>query len=273
MRSLITDLDLADEIAFEPEPGPFTVVCEGLGLSERENLAWRAVSAVTPRLEGWRIRVCKRIPLQAGLGGGSADAAAVLRGLARIHEQGGKPISIDELQTAAAGLGSDVPACLIDGLKEVGGTGESVRPIPAPAPLWGVLLLQPTVRVATAHAYRLIDEARKRSGGGDFLREPRREGQTETVEALAAAYAGHDFERACALLHNDFQPVIESAFAEIAAARERLTNCDAAAALLCGSGSCVAGLFASTDAAERARALLALRPGEWMAVSRFVDGA
>jgi len=261
VRSVIADLRLADDIGFEPIHGAFAVRCEGVDVAERRNLAWRAAMALRPELRDWRVRVRKVVPIQAGLGGGSADAAAVLRGVARIMEADGVPIVDARLHMIAPLLGSDVSACLMPGLKIVEGTGERVTPFRAPAPGWGVLLLQPAARVTTADAYARFERGAKLApAAGD-------------LHALCAAFAAGDFERTCALLHNDFQAVVEAAFPQVAEARERLQAAGAAAAMLCGSGSCVAGLFESAAAAETGLAQLRVGAGEWAAVTGFADGA
>lgn len=264
IRSVMADLQLADDLEFRPSRGPFGVANDRLAVPERANLAWRAAMALRPELTGWNIFVRKRVPVQAGLGGGSADAAAALRGVARIMMQSGVSMVDARLFMIASQLGSDVAACLVPGLKIVRGTGERVEQIAAPAPPWGLLLLQPRSRVPTSHAYRMLDQSRS-SGTPQLGPDNSRE--------ICDAYTSGDLDRASALMHNDFQSVIEAAFADIREARERLLGAGAIAALLCGSGSCVAGFFNSRENAESARAALAVRPDGWTAVTAFADAA
>lgn len=263
VASVMADLLLADELVFEPRRGPLAVDCEGAEIATYENLAWRAAVALRPELRDWHILVRKRIPLQAGLGGGSADAAAVLRGVARIMECLGIPVVDARLRMIAPELGSDVAACLVSGLRIVAGTGELVTPIPSSAPPWGVLLLQPNARVPTADAYRLLDESRSATP----------EAHETHSQEICAAYAAHDFAQMCALMHNAFQSVIETAFPPVREARARLVSAGVGAALLCGSGSCVAGLFPTQAGADAALAALPKQNGEWTAVTGFGDGA
>ena len=89
VRSFVASLALGDDLWFEPHDGTFTVVCEGIDLPERENLVFRAGEALGVDSRGVLIRIEKRIPTEAGLGGGSADAAAALMGLARIARERG----------------------------------------------------------------------------------------------------------------------------------------------------------------------------------------
>jgi len=262
IRSLISDLSIADEIEVSEVEGDFSVECEGADIPERENLVWLAAMRLGVDLSGLRVRIRKQIPMQAGLGGGSADAATALRAITDRFAQRGVPIAEKKIREAVA-VGSDVPACLVPGLKIVEGTGDVVRPVAIPPPPWGVLLLRPADGVPTSEAYRLLDAARA-------------DGVPPSSEAdvleLCRAFALRDFARACALLHNDFQPVIEMLFPSVAQAGERLRKVGAAATILCGSGSCVAGFFQTRHAAAVARENLRIAEGEWVAPTGFANG-
>ncbi len=260
VRSVVADLVVGDEVTFQPSETGFSVTCDDPGIPQADNLAWRAAQALDFGLPPVHVHVRKVLPQQAGLGGGSADAAAVLRGLASIMADMGVTIPGAALLEAAARVGSDVAACLTPGLKLVEGSGQTVLPLPPVALPWGVLLLKPVAGMSTAHAYRLLDEAR-RSG---VARAPHRD---SAAADLCDALARGDFGRACALAHNDFQDVIEAALPEVAHARTRLRSAGAAATILCGSGSCVAGLFEDVYAAGRALALLRPNRGEWTAAT------
>jgi 4-diphosphocytidyl-2-C-methyl-D-erythritol kinase len=242
-------------------PGPFRFECEGAHIPEHENLAWKAAKLLGVDLSGLHVLLRKRIPLQAGLGGGSADAAAMLHLVADEARAQGHAVTDEMLVRFAASLGSDVAACLFRGFKMVEGAGERVRPLAMPAPSWGIVLLQPDVRVATSDAYRLLDETR----GVDV---PRPSG---ALDVLIAALGAGDFALACAHLHNDFEPVISAAFPAIAAAGSRLRDAGASETLLCGSGSCVAGFFESVDAAQRAHGRLQAGASEWCRVTTLAE--
>ena len=259
VRSFMGDLELADEVTIATADGDFHVECEGTAIPERENLAWLAATRLDVDLRGIRVRIRKYIPTQAGLGGGSADAAAVLRGLSDLLAKRGKPISDEKLREAAS-VGSDVPACLVRGFKVVEGTGDIVRAVKLAMPTWGMLLLRPPSGVPTAEAYRLIDAARPEGAPASSD-----SGILELIKAIEA----RDFNRACALFYNDFQPVIEMIFPAVAAARQRLKAVGAAATLLCGSGACVAGFFLTRAMAESALPALSLAPGEWATATGF----
>jgi 4-diphosphocytidyl-2-C-methyl-D-erythritol kinase len=268
IRSFVASLSLADLLTFRPHDGAFTVICDGLGVPEHENLAFRAAAALGAKADGIEIRIAKRIPVQAGLGGGSADAAAALAGLARIaRERGSTPISDADLVRAAASLGSDVPACLASGFKRISGTGEIVRPDPIASPTWGVALLRPAAGMPTASAYRLYDEWMTESRRGSDSIDLR-----DATEEIAACIRFGRFAEFCERMHNDFDPIVRRAQPEVVRAHDRLRVAGADVTLLCGSGTAVAGFFPSLTAAESAVARIELAPGEWKAAAGFAGG-
>ena len=125
---------------------------------DRENLAWKAAEAFYARIgkkpEGLEIFINKRIPLEAGLGGGSADAAAVLRALNRAYDS---PLSIPALCELGAQVGSDVPFCVMGGTALVEGKGELLTRLP-PAPEFFVVICKPDFSVSTPELYQALDE-------------------------------------------------------------------------------------------------------------------
>jgi 4-diphosphocytidyl-2-C-methyl-D-erythritol kinase len=258
--SAIVTLELADELAFAPARGGFSVSSPNAAIPERDNLVWRAAHelALTPPVA---VTIRKHIPVQAGLGGGSADAAEMLKALAESAAQAGHPISPDALSAAAARLGSDVPAALVPGLKIVSGAGERVTSYSCSAPPWGVVLLKPVTGSDTTRAYALLDERGPRP--------PLGEQHLSRARAVCAAFASQNFNDFLALLHNDFTDVVESALPAVAEVRRRLERSGARATTLCGSGSCVAGLFEDAARARDARASFEVGAGEFCAVTRF----
>jgi 4-diphosphocytidyl-2-C-methyl-D-erythritol kinase len=259
--SVIASLELADILEFSPAQA-FGVSCPGYDISESDNLVFRAARALDVPLPKTHITIRKQIPLQAGLGGGSADAAAALLGIAALALENGEVVSADTLRQAAANVGSDVPSALIPGLKIVAGTGEIVTPYPCRRPPeWGILLLKPKAGSDTARAYALLDEAQQTN-------QPD-EGSFERARAACAAFAAARFDRLAPLLHNDFSHVIEHAIPGVQSASERMADAGALHTLLCGSGSCVAGFFETVEAARAALGRLPLGDGEWSTVTRF----
>jgi 4-diphosphocytidyl-2-C-methyl-D-erythritol kinase len=234
LSSLFEPLALADPIEVtEQAPGePDEVVCRGV---EGENLAARALAAL--RARGWdgpplRVEIEKRIPVAAGLGGGSADAAAVLR-LARGE--------VGDLAGLAAEIGADVPSQLEPALALVGGAGERVERLPEPAP-HAVVLLPDGGGLGTGEVFAEAD----RLGIGRGAEE-----LAELAARLrAAAGAGASPLAYAELLANDLEPAARSLRPEIGAALEALRAAGAPLALLTGSGPTAFGLFGDLAAAR-----------------------
>jgi 4-diphosphocytidyl-2-C-methyl-D-erythritol kinase len=267
IRSLAGCLDLADQLDFEPGGG-FALACEGADIEERENLAFRAAAALGSNSENVRLRIRKHIPLQAGLGGASSDAAATLIGIARIAaERGSRQLAASELAAIAGSLGSDVPACLTTGFKTMRGTGDVVDPIRIAAPPWGIALLKPAAGMSTADAYLRFDA---RAEALDAPSAPLAERDVSAI--VASDIAAGRFADFCAHVRNEFDSVICDAMPVVARAHERLRAAGARATLLCGSGSTVAGFFPSQPEAQRALARIDLAPGEWLHQTAFYDG-
>jgi 4-diphosphocytidyl-2-C-methyl-D-erythritol kinase len=259
--SVTSELALADELTFSRATDGVHVSCTLPQLQEQDNLAWRAVQALGLALPPFSIAITKRIPSQAGLGGGSSDAAAALIGCEKICNEQGMAIASEQLARAALEVGSDVPSFLTRGLKIVSGVGEVVHPFTSAPPPWGIVLLQPSCGSLTARAYALLDEAGvPHDLGASAL---------EAAEKMCRAYREREFTLFLALLHNDFSVAIERAMPAIALARERLVQAGARATVLCGSGSCVAGFFESYGAAQLAQARVARKAGEWLATTSF----
>jgi 4-diphosphocytidyl-2-C-methyl-D-erythritol kinase len=265
LRTVMAELRLSDTLEFSPSLQGFAVTCDDPRISEMSNLARRAVEALGVDPPSTHVHVKKSIPLEAGLGGGSADAAAALLGVVHLLRGQGVTIGDEQVRQAAIRTGSDVPACTIAGLKLVEGSGDVVRPVAANPPTWGVLLLKPAVGVPTADAYRVLDESR---AGRTDISLP----TGADSEALCRAYAASDLGTARTLLRNDLQAPVESAFPPIADARRRLLRTGAAAVMLCGSGSTVAALFRSQAEAEHAERLLTRIAGDWTCATGFSDG-
>ena len=262
--SIVADLSIADEVLFAPAAHGFSVTIDDPTIAETDNLAYRAAKALNAPLPPMSVHIKKTVPSRAGLGGGSADAAAMLRGLASVAAETGLVFTADALLAAAKSTGADVAACLTPGVKIVEGSGDVVRAARLTAPPFGVLLLKPGVGVETAQGYRLLDQSRSKPPDLSASAQQRR--------SLLQALERGDFAGVCALAHNDFQGVIEAAYPPVLDARRRLSEAGAAAALLCGSGSCVAGLFPTVAAANTALERLDRNPSDWAAATGFADG-
>lgn len=233
IRSLFEPLSLADDI--DVDEGPRDLVdCPDV---EGENLAARALGALRER--GWdappvRLRIRKRIPIAGGLGGGSADAAAVLR----LAE--GEVAGIEEL---AQRLGADVVSQLRPAFALIGGAGERIEPLPAPAE-HAFVLLPEEQGLRTADVYAEADRLglSREPASLDALEQRLREAASLGVSPLDYAE----------LLINDLEPAASSLRPEIEASLQALRDAGAARALISGSGPTSFGLFADRGAAERA---------------------
>ena len=234
--SLFEPLALADLVTVEPAERD-EVLSPGVEGDPEQNLAARALAAL--RAAGWereplRIEVEKRIPVAAGLGGGSADAAAVLRLAAG---------AIADLPAIAAALGADVPSQLRPSLALVQGAGERVAPLPQPTP-HAAVLLPGGGGLSTAQVFAAAD----RLGLGREAAEL----EDLAVRLRAAAGAGASPLAYPELLVNDLEPAALSLRPEIGAALDRLRAAGAAEAILSGSGPTAVGLFADLAAARAA---------------------
>jgi 4-diphosphocytidyl-2-C-methyl-D-erythritol kinase len=254
--TVMQSISLADELALEHAPAGVEhdeVVCPGVEGAPGENLAARALAAFRATT-GWdapplRLRIAKRIPVAAGLGGGSADAAGALR-LARHASGLGDEALLRELGTA---LGADVPAQIAPGRWLAGGAGELLEALPNPNPeSFGLLVLPAAGGLSTAAVYAEADRLGL-ARSGDVLQE-RRRALRRALELSAPVPAEGE------LLENDLQRAAISLHPEIAAALSQARDAGAEIALVSGSGPTVLGLFPHANGlgrAERAAAGLA----------------
>jgi len=223
IRSVMVPLALADELAIEPA-ACFSFECDRGDLSDERNLAVRALRALQLDPPA-ALRLRKHVPSEAGLGGGSSDAAAVLRG---AMEGAFGPVPSHDWISVARALGSDVPFFLAGTGALVEGTGERVTAVGA-LPAWHALVLKPPAGVSTAVAYAELDKRERAI-------RPRSESVSlRMVEALQRA----DFDAVESLMQNDFQDVVAALVPEVRDALEALRAAGAGNALLAGSGSCV----------------------------------
>lgn len=242
--SVMQSISLADELVLSLDGGlQDEVVCPGV---EAENLALEAVSAFRAST-GWnalpvRLTIDKRVPVAAGLGGGSGDAAAALRLCARASGLGEETLLLD----IAAGLGADVPAQVVPGCVLASGVGERLRRLPDPSD-YGVLVLPLEPGLSTAEVYAEADRLGVARDPDDLAaRLAALSGGGTIGGAFARELIVNDLEPAARALH----PGIERALAEALAAGADLS-------IVSGSGPTVVGLFEGASGPERARAAAA----------------
>jgi 4-diphosphocytidyl-2-C-methyl-D-erythritol kinase len=226
IRSVMVPLGLADQLTIEPSTR-FSFTCDRDDLEDERNLALAALRALG-ELPPVRMKLYKRIPVAAGLGGGSSDAAAVLRG-AMEGAFGSRP-ERDWLRIARA-LGSDVPFFLSGTAALVEGTGERITPAGAMPP-WHVLVVKPPVAISTAAAYGRLGRAER----------PARARNSSVSLAVLKGLQGGDFAAVESQMQNDFHDLVAARTPEVATAIAALRAAGATNALLAGSGSCVFSL-------------------------------
>jgi 4-diphosphocytidyl-2-C-methyl-D-erythritol kinase len=239
VRSLMVPLELCDQIVITPNPGGFVFACDDPSLDSGDNLVLRALEAVAPPDRNLHIELLKCIPSQAGLGGGSSDAAAIL--LAALSGAFGPAADRDWL-ALARDLGSDVPFFLAETGALVEGTGERVTAVGA-LPPWHVVIVKPPIVVSTAAAYAALDA---------HPRPSRPRATSLSLRALEALQRG-DFAAVEACLSNDFHDIVAADKAQVADAIAALREAGATNALLAGSGSCV---FSLLDSSARCAAVV-----------------
>jgi 4-diphosphocytidyl-2-C-methyl-D-erythritol kinase len=238
--SVMQAVALWDEVEVTPAPEGFELDVSGGALpADESNLVLVAARELSRRARdhsGARFRLRKGIPVAAGLGGGSADGAAVLLALDRLW---GLRMPTMNLRSMAAEVGSDVPFCLDGGTQLALGRGERLTPVKVKGTLWWVLGID-AGGLSTAAVYKRYDEL----GGG----RPLDQGD---VAGLLAALADGDLERIGAGLVNDLEMAAFDLRPDLAQAKRRLREAGAVGALLGGSGATVLGLARDEDHAER----------------------
>lgn len=247
LRTVMQSVSLYDTVSAE-KSGEIFLSCEtpGLPLDEKNTAvkAARVFFSETGLSGGVRLRMEKRIPMQAGLGGGSADAAAVLHLLNRLYETG---FSVKELCRMGEKVGADVPFCVFGGTALAEGIGETLRRL-EPMPPCEIVIVRPETGVSTAEAYAEID------------RRERSELVPETTEAMLRALAGGSVREIGHTLFNAFDFV--SASDDRDAIKAKMCRMGALGVCMSGSGSAVFGLFGAGDPqAEECRRVLARQYG------------
>ncbi|HVL68909.1 MAG TPA: 4-(cytidine 5'-diphospho)-2-C-methyl-D-erythritol kinase [Vicinamibacterales bacterium] len=237
LRTVFQSIELHDVLTCVERPGPFALKSRSASIPlDESNLVWKAAAALWKALGragnpcDTQVTIEKNIPMEAGLGGGSADAAAALTAFARLW--GGAPMTL--LREVAAGIGSDVPFFLSGGTALGLGRGEEIYPL-VDLPVHWVVIVQPAFGVSTAEAYSWYDE--DRAAG---LKEPRE------LQVLPVPWPSR-----AAQMVNDLEPPVMRRHPEIAEIKAALKAGGAVAACMSGSGSAVFGLFRSRSAAAK----------------------
>ncbi len=244
--SVMQSIRLFDEVTLRPHPE----ICVQSDLTflpgDERNIAWRAARLFFDEIassEGVFIHLKKRIPVGGGLGGGSADAAAVLMGLNRMY---GFPVPFSRLLEIGLMCGADVPFCMTGGTCLAEGLGERLTPL-APMPHCHILLLRPRFPLSTKKIFSLVEM--------DKIKEH------PDTPAIVNALWCRDLDGVLSRMHNTLEAFVPRG--EIAEYKELLLKEGADAALMTGSGSVVYGIFRTRERAEAAGerfTALGLRP-------------
>jgi 4-diphosphocytidyl-2-C-methyl-D-erythritol kinase len=249
----VVTITTAEALSFTVD-GPFAAGLEGDSDSNLVVKAARAMAELAGRAPDVALHLTKNLPVASGIGGGSADAAACIRGLAQLWNV--DPASAEVL-AIAAGLGSDIPVCVAGRAAYIGGVGVDIAPAPELPPA-GVLLVNPGIALSTPSVYRA------RTGG--FSPENRFNTPPPDAAALAALLAerGNGLTEAAVSL----VPEIDAVLKAIAA----LPGC--LLSRMSGSGATCFGIFGSAEAAATAASVLAPAHARWwIAPGRLVQDA
>lgn len=237
VEMILQEVALADRLTLElRSDGKISVTSDLPALPVNEdNLAWRAAESFFRRLgrnEGVNIHIEKRIPVGAGMAGGSADAAGVLKGLNAMF---GQPFTREKLMEMGIGLGADVPFCVLGGCALAQGVGEILTPLPMP-PALKCVIAKPEPMVSTRWVYENLDYTKK----------------TENLNVLAVAEGirNGDLSAVCRNAANILENVTIPAYPVVGWLKQGLAEAGAVLTLMSGSGSAVFGLFRNSEEAE-----------------------
>ena len=231
IASVLQSISLADELEIERTGGGFELLFEPEGVEVgplEENTvykAWALLWEVSGHELPVRMRLHKKIPAGAGLGGGSADAAAVLVGMNELYGLG---LDYEELRDIGSRIGADVPFCLLGGTALGEGRGEVLTPLPA-QPDHHLVLAKPVRSAETGGVYRAYDERQGK--------------RTASVKPVVAALQSGDLRALGGGLGNDLEPVTAGFVPEVAAYRRELLRAGALGATMTGTGTAVYGIF------------------------------
>ncbi|MGA1794697.1 MAG: 4-(cytidine 5'-diphospho)-2-C-methyl-D-erythritol kinase [bacterium] len=238
IETLFQAVDLCDELHLSPAESGVSLRVEGIDLDGGEgNLVHRAATRLLDTAschKGVAVRLVKRIPVGAGLGGGSSDAAATLKGLVDLYNI---PLSTGALVELASSLGADVPFFLNGPTAFGRGIGDILESAPPLPPFW-VVIVKPDFPIATGWVYQEYDSGLTKTGN--------------KIKILKSAVASGDAWRIGESLFNDLESICFKRFPVLAEIKKGLLTLGACGALMSGSGSSVFGLFIDSGEARRA---------------------
>ena len=237
LQSVMQTISVRDDVEIEIGTGkPWKLLCDKEGIpTDESNLAWKAAKVYCDALHkdpgGIEIRITKRIPSGAGMGGGSADAAAVLRAL---NDHYGNHLSLFALAELGAEVGSDVPFCVLCGTAMVEGRGERIRKLPD-MPDCIFVIVKPEFSVSTPELYKKIDEVA-------IAKRP-------DNKAMESALLAGDLLKVSQNLCNVFDPVVTDAHLELNYIKSLMHQYGAVGYQMTGSGSAVFAIVSEFEVA------------------------
>lgn len=237
VEMIMTTIDLSDRIELHPlDHNEIKVSLESRYVpNDERNLAFKAAQIMkkTYNIEkGIHIKVIKNIPVSAGLGGGSSDAAAVLRGLNQLWSMN---IPVEQLAMMGLAIGSDVPFCVVNSTALVKGRGEIIQKLPSPPPCW-IVLAKPDLGVSTKTVFQKVVVGN--------LTHPN---TNEIIQALM----DKDFFRLCNNLGNSLEDVTSELYPEVRQLISKMKQVGSSNVLMSGSGPTVYSLVEQESTAQR----------------------
>ena len=227
LKSIMQTISIRDDVEIDVDTGkPWVLHCSNESVpTDERNLAWKAARVFFDRIgrepDGIEIRITKRIPVGSGLGGGSADAAAVLRALNRHYDN---PLSILALAELGASIGSDVPFCTVCGTAMVEGRGEQIRKLPD-MPDCCFVVCKPQFSCSTPELYKELDAAVI--------------GKRPNHQAMESALLAGDLGKIAENICNVFDPVVTKDHLELNYIKSIFNSYGSVAQQMTGSGSAV----------------------------------
>lgn len=237
VEMVMTTVDLSDRLSFsKTTDGKITIRSSAHFVPEdQRNLAYQAAALLQKRYnvsKGVSIHIDKKIPVAAGLAGGSADAAATLRGLNRLWNL---HLSLDELASIATEIGSDVAFCVYGGTAVATGRGEKVQSIPAPPNCW-VVLAKPNLSVSTGSIYTRLSSEQM---------------GYRSTDKMVTAIQEQNYEEICRTTSNALESVTLNLHPEVRQLKEKMEDFGVDVARMSGSGPTVYGLVKNEFQAQR----------------------
>lgn len=238
VKMVMQSLGLCDELTLRKAEGGITITADDASLpTDKSNLIFKAARLMFEKYEipeGIHIRLQKRIPIAAGMAGGSADAAAAMKGIDRLYQLG---LSEEQLMADGVSIGADVPYCILGGTALAEGIGEKLTPLPALPPCH-ILVAKPDISVSTKYVYEHLNLQA-------VERHP-------DIDGMVQAVSAGDLQGILNRMENVLETVTVPAYPIINEIKQEMLRLGAANSLMSGSGPTVFGIFTDEPTAQAA---------------------